>query len=90
MYAENITTVEVCENPKGVAVDDPACSKKRITQVKDTEAPSQKNPVYEQLNSATGVLLRYFADLSKAQWIIVGSGIGGGVFFGFIWLVLLV
>ncbi len=89
LYEENITKVEICANPKGAKVDDPSCSKKIVTEVKETEAPSKKNPVFEQLNSAVGVFLRYFADLSKAQWIIVGSGIGGGVFFGFIWLVLL-
>lgn len=89
LYEENVTTVEVCANPKGVPVDDPSCSKKIVTEVKETEAPSKKNPVFEQMNSAVGVFMRYFADLSKAQWVIVGCGIGGGVFFGFVWLVLL-
>ena len=65
LYEENVTTVEICANPKGAKVDDPSCSKKIVTEVKETEAPSKKNPVFEQLNSAVGVFMRYFADLSN-------------------------
>ena len=43
LYEENVTTVEICANPKGAKVDDPSCSKKIVTEVKETEAPSKKS-----------------------------------------------
>lgn len=88
-YNETSTTVELCENPPNIPADNEACTKKKVTKTTNTVQPGKKNPVFEQLNSVAGEFLRYFADLQKAQWAIIVSGICGGLVFGFLWLMLL-
>jgi choline transporter-like protein 2/4/5 len=88
-FNNSAVAVEECDDPKGIAVDDPKCTSKTTTTTVKSQQPAQRNYLFEQMSSTGAIVARYIDDMVKALVPILATGFAFATLLGFVWLLLL-